>query len=69
VRGDNLREAGSCSNARMHPNWTEHDKRPNGQKIRCHSTVGRKRSAHQNDNCGRFRHDMDLRIDVYESRL
>jgi hypothetical protein len=26
-------------------------------------------SRHQNDDCGRLRHDMDLRFDAYESRL
>jgi hypothetical protein len=41
---------------------------PMGQ-IRCRSTVGRKRSLHQNDYCGHLRHDMDLRFDAYESRL
>jgi hypothetical protein len=28
-----------------------------------------KRSLHQNDDCGRLRHDIDLRFDAYESRL
>jgi hypothetical protein len=28
-----------------------------------------KRSLHKNDDCGRLRHDMDLRSDAYESRL
>jgi hypothetical protein len=38
-------------------------------KIRCHNTVGRKRSLHENNDCGCFRHDMDLRFDANESRL
>jgi hypothetical protein len=38
-------------------------------RIRCRSTVGRKRSLHQNNDCGRLRHNMDLRFDAYESRL
>jgi hypothetical protein len=62
---DDLREAGSCSNPRMRPNWTQHD---TWAKIRCGSTVGRKRSLHQNNDCGHLRHDMDLRFDTYESR-
>jgi hypothetical protein len=66
---DDLREAGSCSNPRTHPNWMQHDTRPNGPKIWCRTTVGRKKSLHQNDDCGRLRHDMDLRFDVYESRV
>jgi hypothetical protein len=66
---DNLREVGSCSNPRTRPNWTQHDTWPNGPKIRCRNTIGRKRSLHQNDNCGRLLHDMDLRFDAYESRL
>jgi hypothetical protein len=28
-----------------------------------------KRSLHQNDDCGRLQHDIDLRFDAYESRL
>jgi hypothetical protein len=66
---DDLREAGSCSNPRMRPNWTKHDTRPNGPKTRCRGTIGRKRSLHQNDDCGQLRHDMYLRFDAYESRL
>jgi hypothetical protein len=66
---DHLREAGSCSNPRMHLNWTQHDTWPNGLKIRCRSTVGREGSMHQNDDCVRIRHDMDLMFDTYESRL
>jgi hypothetical protein len=62
-------EAGSCFNPRMRLNWTQHDTRPNGPKIRCRSTVGTKRSMHQNDDCGRLRHDMDLRFYAYKSRL
>jgi hypothetical protein len=29
---DDLREAGSCSNPRTRPNWTQHDTRSNGPK-------------------------------------
>jgi hypothetical protein len=29
---DDLKEAGSCSNPMMRPNWTEHDTRPNGPR-------------------------------------
>jgi hypothetical protein len=32
VWDDNLKEAGSCSNPRMHPNWTQRDTQPNGPK-------------------------------------
>jgi hypothetical protein len=57
---DYLRESGSYSNSRMYLNWTQHDTRP----------VGRIRSiCTKNDDCGRLRHDMDLRFDAYESRL
>jgi hypothetical protein len=69
VWDDNLREAGSCSNPRMHPNWTQHDTRPNGPKIMYRSTVGRERSLHQNDDYGRLQHDMNLRFDACECRL
>jgi hypothetical protein len=41
---------------------------PMGQN-RCHNTIGRKRSLHQNNDCGRLQHDMGLRFDAYESRL
>jgi hypothetical protein len=37
-----LREAGSYSNPRTRLNWTQYDTRPNGPKIRCRGTVGRK---------------------------
>jgi hypothetical protein len=40
---------------------------PMGQ--RCRSTVGRKRSLHQNNDCARLQYDIDLRFDAYESRL
>jgi hypothetical protein len=66
---DDLREAGSHTNPRTRLNWTQQDTRPNGPKIRCRSTVGRKMSLHQNNDCGRLQHDMDLRFDTYESRL
>jgi hypothetical protein len=65
---DDLREAGSCSNPRTRPNWTQHDTQPNGlNKVSQHRW--QKRSLHQNDDYGRLRHDMDLRFDAYESRL
>jgi hypothetical protein len=67
---DDLREAGSYAptlgRVRIGLNMIHG---PMGHKIRCRSTVGRKRSLHQNNDCGWLRHDMDFRFDDYESRL
>jgi hypothetical protein len=61
-------EAVSYSNPRTRPNWTQHDTRLNGPKLGV-TTLLTEKDLHQNNNCGRVRHDMDLRFDAYESRL
>jgi hypothetical protein len=65
---DDLREAGSCSNPRMHLNWTQHNK-AQWAKNKMRRTIGSKRSLHQNDDCSRLQHDMDLRFHAYHCRL
>jgi hypothetical protein len=41
---------------------------PMGQKFGVAPPLAEK-TLHQNDDCGRLRHDMNLRFDVYESRV